>query len=108
MGDDETAKTTAYHTFGSSKEVSTFVDSFLMHRSHDIQQQKHSKSSSNGHVAKAKKKKTKSRGDDGRRRCEEAKRLRPNDLRLLFVFSSRTLLRLIFCFFPCSVLLPEL
>merc|ERR1712154_188362 len=47
--DDETAKTTAYHTFGSGKEVNTFIDSFLVHRSHDIQQQKHNKSASNGH-----------------------------------------------------------
>merc|ERR1719273_2590568 len=55
--DDETAKTTAYHTFGSSKEVNTFIDSFLVHRSHDIQQQKHNKSASNGYAVKANKKK---------------------------------------------------
>jgi len=41
--DDDTARTTAVHTFGSSQEVTTFIDSFLMHRSHDIQQQKHGK-----------------------------------------------------------------
>merc|ERR1712190_392082 len=41
--DDETAKTTAYHTFGSGKEVNTFIDSFLVHRSHDLAQQKNQK-----------------------------------------------------------------
>merc|ERR1711933_245569 len=52
--DDETAKTTAYHTFGNHQEVNTFVDSFLVHRSHDIQQQKNkssNKSSANHHGA---------------------------------------------------------
>jgi len=39
--DDDTARTTATHTFGNNSEVSTFIDSFLMHRSHDLQQQKH-------------------------------------------------------------------
>merc|ERR1719491_497507 len=38
--DDDTVKTTANHTFGSSGEVKTFVDSFLVHRSHDLAQQK--------------------------------------------------------------------
>merc|ERR1712157_295363 len=49
--DDETAKTTAYHTFGSSKEVNTFIDSFLMHRSHDLQQQKNQKHAAANAVA---------------------------------------------------------
>jgi len=47
--DDDTARTTAVHTFGNNSEVSTFIDSFLMHRSHDIQQQKH-KGTSKVHV----------------------------------------------------------
>eukprot|EP01084_Bolivina_argentea_P099720 179222_1 len=42
--DDDTAKTTAYHTFGTNKEVNTFIDSFLVHRSHDIQQKRNNKS----------------------------------------------------------------
>merc|ERR1711994_128294 len=41
--DDDTARTTATHTFGNNSEVSTFIDSFLMHRSHDLQHQKHNK-----------------------------------------------------------------
>merc|ERR1712130_292245 len=39
--DDDTVRTTAVHTFGNNSEVSTFIDSFLTHRSHDIQEQKH-------------------------------------------------------------------
>jgi len=39
--DDDTVRTTAVHTFGNNGEVSTFIDSFLTHRSHDLQEQKH-------------------------------------------------------------------
>merc|ERR1712087_977905 len=57
--DDETAKTTAYHTFGSGKEVNTFIDSFLVHRSHDLQQQKNQKHAAHATSSSNKKKKGK-------------------------------------------------
>eukprot|EP01084_Bolivina_argentea_P227595 384377_1 len=55
--DDNMAKTTAYHTFGNNSDVNTFINSFLVHRNHDIMQKKHKMNN----ITQKKKKNKKSR-----------------------------------------------